>query len=236
VPETLTDWFPPEFARYQLSRHPAPKSRATGEPMWEKGIRLHGQQANAVMEPYRFKKIDGGIRFGKSFSGGVMIYLDLLWRWTERGIFDDLYGIIGDSYAMAQEEMNHLHRLLEERGFPHEFFTPENASWRITFPEIPCMVRTLTASSTTAATVARLRARLLTLAATATTTATLTASRLFQRTLSVVSTLTAAITQVFTRRSGYERPFTAPLDVQSVTAPLDVQAVTAPLDLTTEAT
>lgn len=149
MPETLTDWFPPEFARYQLSRHPAPKSRATGEPMWEKGIRLHGQQANAVMDPYRFKKIDGGIRFGKSFSGGGMIYLDLLWRWTERGIFDDLYGIIGDSYAMAQEEMNHLHRLLEERGFPHEFFTPENASWRITFPEIPCMVRTLTASDVT---------------------------------------------------------------------------------------
>lgn len=96
-------------------------------------------------------------------------------------------------------------------------------------------VRTLTASSTTAATVARLRARLLTLAATATTTATLTASRLFQRTLSVVSTLTAAITQVFTRRSGYERPFTAPLDVQSVKSPLDVQAVTAPLDTISEA-
>lgn len=149
MPEILDDWPPPEFIRYQLAKHPAPVSRATGKKLWDSGIRLHGQQAPAVMDPYRFKKIDGGIRFGKSFAPAVMMYVDILWRLTERGISNDLYGVIGDSYSMAQEEMNHLHRLLEERGVPHDFFTPENASWRITFPGLETMIRTLTASDVT---------------------------------------------------------------------------------------
>lgn len=157
--EQLTDWAPIEFTLSVLAKHPAPIAPdriddATGEvivgkAMWDRGIRLQGQQTRIMASRARFKQVGGGIRGGKSFVGGLAIYIDFLWRNSVRGVKSDLWGVIGDSYSMAQEEMRHLSRLLEQGGIPHDFRTPENAAWHITFPFCESEVVTLTASDLT---------------------------------------------------------------------------------------
>lgn len=137
MPELLADWFPPEFADNILRKHPTPIMPATGERAPWKGIRLHGAQRGLVLDPYRWKKADGGIRFGKSFGPAVAIYLDFMWRFGKKGIGTDLWGVVADSYDMAHEEMKHLHRLLDEAEIPHRFHTPHAQSWAITFPGHP---------------------------------------------------------------------------------------------------
>lgn len=134
MPERLADWYDERFVDVVLGKHPAPVSPVTLKPMWEKGIRLHGAQRGLVCDPIRFKKADGGWRFGKSFGPAVAIYLDMLWRYFVRGVGNDLWGVVADSYAMATEEMRHLDRLLTEGGIEHEFHTPMNQSWRLTLP------------------------------------------------------------------------------------------------------
>lgn len=132
MPLVLEDWPPPEFFDHLLEKLPAPVSPVTRKPMWEKGIRLHGQQRGLVVDPYKFKAGAGGVRFGKSFAPAVAIVVDILWRMTQRGITDDLYGIIGDNYAQAEAEITHCGRLLRELGVPHDFSMPLKQAWSIT--------------------------------------------------------------------------------------------------------
>jgi hypothetical protein len=146
MPEQLLDWMDPRFADFVLAKHPAPISPETGEKLWESGIRLHGAQDAIVKDRYRYKKVDGGWRGGKSVVASICLYLDGVWRELESNALDDIYGIIGDSYKMAEEEMRHLDRLLTEGGIPHEFTTPQNQSWRITFPHKKTEYHTLTAA------------------------------------------------------------------------------------------
>jgi hypothetical protein len=144
--DELLDWPDPRFINHVLAKHPAPLSPVTNEPCWPgAGIRLHGAQHDIVHDRYRFKKVDGGWRGGKSMVAALALYLDGLWRWSVRGVTDDLWGVIGPDYAQAEEEMNHLHKLLEQGGIPHDFHTPQGQSWRITFPDKPAEYRTLTA-------------------------------------------------------------------------------------------
>jgi len=160
VTERLADWPTEAFIDYILAKHPAPKRPdyvnmetgevIIGEPMWESGIRLQGNQRRLVVEPWRFKQAGGGIRGGKSFTGGAMpIYLDYCWRRYHRGVIDDLWGVIGDTYTMAEEEMRHLDRLLTEAGLEHGFHTPDGKPWSISFPDSDCEVRTLSAGDVT---------------------------------------------------------------------------------------
>lgn len=149
MPEKLLDWPDPRFSRHVLAQHPAPRNPETGELLWEQGIRLHGAQKLVVEEPYRFKKIDGGWRFGKSQVASMCLYLDVLWRTGQKGIMGDLWGVCGDSYKMAEEEMRHLDRLLAEGGVPHDMHCPVNQSWRITFPWCEAEIHTLTAADVT---------------------------------------------------------------------------------------
>lgn len=157
--EKLADWPPGKFIASVLGKHPAPVGPdyvnletgevIVGQRLWEKGIRLQGNQRAVMEDRSRFIQAAGGWRAGKSFMGGLRIYLDFLWRYTQRGVKDDLWGVLADSYAMAQEEMRHLSRLLEEAGVPHDMRTPENASWKLTFPFCGAEVVTLTASDVT---------------------------------------------------------------------------------------
>jgi hypothetical protein len=147
LPEVLTDWPDPRYSRLVLSKHPSPVSKETGKALWETGgIRLHGSQKALIEEPFRFKKCDGGWRSGKSFGGALALYLDGLWREAVRGITTDLYGVVADTYALAQEEMNHLDRLLTEGGIPHDMKTPDKSAWVITFPHKTSTIVTLSAS------------------------------------------------------------------------------------------
>ncbi len=132
-----------------LAKHPAPRHPETQEPLWESGIRLQGNQTKLITSRARFKQARGGIRGGKSFVAALFIYLDALWRELETKVGDDLWGVVADSYAMAQEEMRHLDRLFTEAGIPHDFHTPVNQSWRITFPHKKAEIVTLTASDVT---------------------------------------------------------------------------------------
>lgn len=149
MPEMLKDWPHPKFMDHALSRLPAPRHPETGERMWERGVRLQGNQERALKSRARYRQVRGGWRAGKSFLASMAVYLDMGWREFERGILDDLYGVIGDSYKMAEEEMRHLHWALESVGIPHEFHTPQNQSWRITFPHKAAEVVTLTAADVT---------------------------------------------------------------------------------------
>jgi len=117
-----------------------------GEKLWEHGIRLQGNQKACIEDPTKFIQAAGGWRGGKSFVGAVRIYIDFCWRVGERGVTNDLWGVLADSYSMAQEEMRHLDRLLSEADIPHDFKTPENAAWKITFPAWTAEIVTLTAS------------------------------------------------------------------------------------------
>lgn len=159
VAEKLVDWAPAKFISHVLGKHPAPKGPdrvnletgevLIGEKLWESGIRLQGNQRALIEDATRFIQAGGGWRGGKSYVGAMRIYVDFMWRRGVRGVKDDLWGVLADSYSMAQEEMRHLDRLLSEAGIPHEFRTPEFASWHITFPDSDCEVVTLTASDVT---------------------------------------------------------------------------------------
>ena len=143
--ETIPDWFNVEFAESVLGSLPAPVSPVTNQKMWDKGVRLHGNQRGLILDNWRFKKGDGGIRFGKSYAPAVTILLDMLWRTNVSSVYDDLYGVVGSAYKMAEEEMNHLSRLLTQAGITHEFKTPKESSWEIRIPSIGWMAHTLTA-------------------------------------------------------------------------------------------
>lgn len=147
--EVTQDWFDPVWAQKVLDSLPAPVSPRLHKRLWEKGIRLHGNQKGLVMDPWRFKKGDGGIRFGKSFAPAATIFLDTMWRMNVTKVYSDLYGVIGDTYAMAQAEMEHLDRLLTDAKIQHSFSTPKDASWEIQIPGLPWMTRTLSASDVT---------------------------------------------------------------------------------------
>ena len=141
-PPTLYDYPPPEFVEHILSLQPAPRSKVTGKPLWEKGIKLHGGQYGVLTEPFRFQMGSGGIRGGKSFSGGAKVDVDFSWRVGERGITDDLWWIIGPDYTQTTEEMLTLHRLLEGANVPHRFRATPGQQWEITFPGIDAMIQT----------------------------------------------------------------------------------------------
>lgn len=149
MPRKLDDWMDPRFVDFNLKRFPAPKSPQTGLPVWEKGIRLHGAQERIVKEPWALKQLVGGVRFGKSFTPALMILLDILWRATEAKVTNELWGVVGDTYSMAQEEMKHIHRLCDDLGIPHTFSRVEKQPWSITFPHTQQEVVTLSASDIT---------------------------------------------------------------------------------------
>lgn len=142
--EQLEDSVHPDFVDHVLSKHPAGRSRSTGETLGAHLV-LHGNQAAAIKSKSRFMVCSGGWRGGKSFVGALALYLDSLWRAQVRKVTDDLYGVVADSYLLGQEEMRHLDRLLVEGGVVHNFHTPVNQSWRITFPHKAAEFVSLTA-------------------------------------------------------------------------------------------
>lgn len=158
--EKLADYPPAKFIDHLLRKLPAPKGPdrlnletgevIVGEKLWPQGWRLHGTdetgQRAAVIQPWRFKQCGGGIRGGKSVTGGLVPCLDYMWRFGERRVPDDLWGIIGDTYDMAQEEMRHADRILTGWGIEHTLADPEGRPWSIKFPNNACEIRTLTAS------------------------------------------------------------------------------------------
>lgn len=155
----LADYPSPSFIAHLHAKHPAPKGPdrvdlltgevIVGEKLWDHGIRLQGNQKKVIEDRSRFIQAAGGWRAGKSFIGADRIYVDFMWRVGVRGVTDDLWGVLADSYSMAQEEMRHLDRLLTEADIPHDFKTPENASWKISFPAWTAEIVTLTASDVT---------------------------------------------------------------------------------------
>lgn len=160
MPAKLADRYPWKFAEHILKQLPAPvgpdsidpetEEFIPGAPLWEGGgMRLFGAQLEAMRCEARFILDAGGIRSGKSLRGAIAILLDLLWRTGVRGVKDDLYWVVGDSYEMCEEEMNHLHRMLMELGIPHEFRNPQNGSWSITFPHWQTEVSTKSAKDIT---------------------------------------------------------------------------------------
>ena len=157
--ELLADRWPEQFARHVFKQLPAPLGPdrvdpetgefVAGKKLWEHGLRLSPEQEAPMFCPARFVLDAGGIRSGKSLRPALKILLDFLWRVQVRGVVDDIWGVVADTYSMAEEEMNHLHRLLGELGIPHEFRNPQNSSWTITFPDVPAHVKTLTAADVT---------------------------------------------------------------------------------------
>jgi hypothetical protein len=147
--EQLRDWPVERFIDEALARLPSPRNPETGEKLWDRGIKLQGNQAAVIKSRARFKQARGGWRAGKSFDAAVALYMDYGWRTSVRDIKDDLYGVIGDSYMMAEEEMRHLHWLFEAAQIPHDFHTPERQSWTIRFPHNGVEFRTMTAADIT---------------------------------------------------------------------------------------
>lgn len=147
--EELKDWPEWGFVEAACGRLPAPVHPETGERLWERGVRLHGSQEAVLKSRARYKQVRGGWRAGKSFIAALALYVDMGWREVVRKVYTDLYGVVGDSYRMAEEEMRHLHGMLEAMGIPHEFHTPVNQSWRIRFPHKGTEVVTLTAADAT---------------------------------------------------------------------------------------
>jgi hypothetical protein len=145
----LADWPEPDFIDHLMSRLPAPRNPETGEKLWENGKKLFGKQEDVVKDRYRFKKIDGGVRVGKSETAATCLLVDIVWRISVRKMTEDLWGVVADSYSMAEEEMRHLHRMLEDLGIPHNIHTPMNSRWRITFPGMKAEVHTMTAADVT---------------------------------------------------------------------------------------
>lgn len=145
---TLKDWFPESFADDILAQLTPPRSPETGEKLWEKGGRLHGQQRDFVLSPNRFLKMDGGVRFGKSYGPAMRVVLDSLWR-AQRGITNDRWLLVGSTYEMAEAEMEHVHNIYEDLGILHNFHTPDGKSWVITFPDTAQEISTKSASDVT---------------------------------------------------------------------------------------
>lgn len=156
--EELLDWADPRFVDHIHKQHPAPRDPETGEKRWERGIRLHGAQERIIKDRYRFQKVDGGVRGGKSFVGADKIYIDVRWQFERllkangaEGLAtcDLLWGVVGPTYDQAEAEMTHLDRLLTEGKIPHELHQPTNQRWRITFPFCTAEVHTLTGADVT---------------------------------------------------------------------------------------
>lgn len=149
MPEPLADWILPEIALEILSNMPAPRSPSTGEALWESGIRLHGAQREALLDAIRHKKLDGGIRFGKSYLPALAVFIDSIWRFKFRRVPNDLWGFVGDAYSQTEPEMEHLARFYEEAGLPFKFEQPKGMQWAITFPYSKQRIQTLTSSDIT---------------------------------------------------------------------------------------
>lgn len=145
----LHDWPEPSFIDHVMGLLPAPRDFETGEKLWEKGKRFFGQQERVVKDRYRFKKIDGGVRGGKSETAATVLLVDILWRVQVRNIRDDLWAVVADTYSMAEEEMRHLSRMLEDLEIPHTLNAPTHARWRLTFPGMKAEVHTMTATDVT---------------------------------------------------------------------------------------
>lgn len=155
----LADRYPWEFAEHVLGKLPAPRypdgvdpetdEFLPGEAMWDGGMRLFGAQLEAMRSPARFILDAGGVRSGKSLRGALAILLDYLWRTNERGISNDEWWVVADSYEMCEEEMNHIHRMLDDLEIPHSFNDPKNGAWEIGFPHNECLFSTKTAKDVT---------------------------------------------------------------------------------------
>ena len=142
--ERLADWASPEFIESLLMQLPAPTDPITGEALWAQGMRLHkpGQHA-FVTDPLRWQQAAGGIRGGKSLGGAARIFIDAMWRYYN-GIRDDLWGVLGDTYSMAEEEMRHLSQMFNDVGIPHSMTQPIGQRWRLTFDHCRQEIHTLT--------------------------------------------------------------------------------------------
>ena len=143
-PDVLDNWPPPSFIDYCLSKLPPPPNSRTGETT-EGHLKLHGRQRDFLYDPYRDKGFFAGQRAGKSFDCALCIYVDLQWA-KRRGQHNLIWTVVGPDYDQAQAEMEHLDWMLEKAGLAHTFRTPENASWRITFPDNDFLIWTRTSS------------------------------------------------------------------------------------------
>lgn len=148
-PEPLVDWPEERFIDHILSQLPPPLDEITGEPLWEKGLTLFPSQRRFVLDPIRWKQAAGGIRGGKSQGGALLVLLDTIWRLEVRGFANDLWGILGDTYDMSQEEMRHLSRFYTDLGIPHDLRTPEHQRWTLKFPDNEQEIHTLTGQDVT---------------------------------------------------------------------------------------
>lgn len=140
----LLHWAPIEYAEAILAGHPAPSHPETGEQLWECGIRLTDPQRAIIASRARYKQVCGGVRGGKSWVGACALYVDILWRWR-LGFTNDRYAVVAMGYVQCEEEMNHLHRMLEEDGIAHTFLKPQNNAWTIKFLHVETIVVTMTA-------------------------------------------------------------------------------------------
>lgn len=156
----LADRYPWSFAEHVLRQLPAPVGPdrveeesgefIPGAPLWDGGgMRLFGAQLAAMASEARFIVDAGGVRSGKSLRGAMALLVDYLWRTGIRHVMTDLWWVVADSYEMCEEEMNHLHRMLDELGIPHTFNSPKNGSWEIRFPHNECEFSTKTAKDIT---------------------------------------------------------------------------------------
>lgn len=153
MPEQLIDWPEAGFIAHILRQMEAPVGPdrvdegsggvVVGEKLWESGAKLFGNQWRVLVDRSRFKQVGGGWRAGKSWVGALHIVMDYLWRTSVRGVNGDRWGVIGDSYAMANEEMRHVHRIFTELGIEHGFRMPERQAWTIDFPHNECVIETL---------------------------------------------------------------------------------------------
>jgi len=137
----LSDYPPPSYLHHILGKLPAPVQPETGLPLWDKGIRLFGNQKELIESPLRLTQGNGGWRAGKSFAPAVKIFADANWR-RRQGRLDDLWWLVGPTYDLCQEEMRHLARLFQMAGIPYEMKTPNNQSWTMTFPDTKQVIET----------------------------------------------------------------------------------------------
>ena len=142
--ERLADWAPKGFIDRLLLQLPPPRDPETSKELWPVGKRLHepGQRA-FVCDPYRWQQAAGGIRGGKSDGGATRIFVDMLWRYNN-GLRDELWGVLADTYDMAQEEMKALSAMFSAVGIPHTLTTPKGQRWHLTFDHCAQEVHSLT--------------------------------------------------------------------------------------------
>lgn len=141
--EKLASWPGEGFLRGLLRKLPSPRHPETNELLWDDGMRLHGAQWEIVASPARFIELSGGWRFGKSFIAGVRLLADLMWRY-KTGHTSDLYWIVGPEYRATEKEIEYLSEFLKAMGIPHEFQSPKESSWSITFPNTETVIQTRT--------------------------------------------------------------------------------------------